>query len=85
MMRFLQTLRYLFRQRSFSTTVMLTLAVGIGATAAIFSVVNAVLLEPLPYPQSDRLIELRHRMENTGARSERRDANVGSRAAARPA
>ncbi len=50
-----QTLRTLARDSGFSTTVILTLALGIGATTAMFSVVNSVLLSPLPYSDPDRL------------------------------
>src|SRR5262245_18898003 len=48
-------LRGLLRQPSFAVVVVITLALGIGASTAIFSVVNAVLLRPLPFPNSDRL------------------------------
>ena len=50
------TLRSLARQPLFYTVVILTLALGVGANAAIFTVVNAVLLRPLPYPDPDRLM-----------------------------
>jgi len=52
-------LRHLARSPSFSILVILTLALGIGATTAIFSVVNGVLLSDLPYPESDRMLRVR--------------------------
>jgi putative ABC transport system permease protein len=50
------SLRMLRRNSGFAAMVILTLALGIGMTTAMFSVVNGVLLKPLPYPDADRLI-----------------------------
>jgi predicted permease len=52
--------RRLLRSPGFTLTAMATLALAIAANAAIFTVVERVVLNPLPYPQSDRLIELDH-------------------------
>src|SRR3984893_4886948 len=51
--------RALLKRPGFSVVVILTLALGIGASTAIFSVVDAVLLRPLPYPSQERLVEVR--------------------------
>ncbi len=51
-------LRRLRKAPGFAATVILTLAIGIGANTAVFSVVNSVLLKPLPYPDSGRLVSL---------------------------
>lgn len=51
-------LRQLARSPAFAAVVVITLALGIGSTTAIFSVVEAVLLRPLPYPESDRIVRL---------------------------
>ena len=50
-------LRTLGRSPLFAVTTVITLAVGIGATTAVFSVVQSVVMSPLPYPDSDRLID----------------------------
>jgi putative ABC transport system permease protein len=53
-------LRGLARRPAFTFAAVLTLALGIGATTAIFSVVYSVLIKPLPYPNADELVRIRH-------------------------
>ena len=66
----LQDIRYgirtLTRQPGFAATAIVTLALGIGATTAIFSVVNAVVLRPMPFDQPDRIVVVTNRNLKTG-------------------
>lgn len=61
-------IRTLLKRPGFSSTAVLTLALGIGATVAIFTVVNAVLLRPLPYPDSEGLHVVWSQNSETGER-----------------
>jgi putative ABC transport system permease protein len=58
-----QILRRLIKAPGFTVTILFTLVIAIGATTAIFAVVNGVLIQPLPFERSDRLIALEHRQE----------------------
>jgi len=61
-----ESLRLLRRQPRFAVIAIVTLALGIGATTAVFSVVNAVLLKPLPFVEPARLVMLWERQPSTG-------------------
>ena len=54
--QFKHLLRRLLRSPMFTLVTVLTIAIGVGANAAIFSVINCVLLKPLPYPDPERLV-----------------------------
>lgn len=67
----LQTIRIAFRQlrkeKAFTLTVLVTLAVCVGANAAIFSVIHTVLLEPLPYEDAERIVVISNSYPGAGA------------------
>jgi predicted permease len=66
MIELCQTVRRLLRAPGFTAIAVLTLAIGIGATTTIFSVINGVLIKPLPFFESERLVSLMHRYGEDG-------------------
>jgi putative ABC transport system permease protein len=61
-----QALRIFHREPAFAATAVVTLALGIGANTALFAIVEATLLRPLPFERADQLVVLRHRDLQTG-------------------
>jgi predicted permease len=62
---FRYAIRTLRRRPGFAAVSLLTLALGVGATTVMFTVINSVLLKPLPYPEPDRLLTLQERTEKS--------------------
>jgi predicted permease len=67
---FRHAIRLLRREPAFMGAAVLTLALGVGANVAVFAVLEAVMLRPLPYPDADEIVLLNHRDQRTGISKE---------------
>ena len=79
------SVRLLSRQRGFALVAILTLALGIGASTAIFSVIDAALLQPLPYPQPEQLVRINLEFTAADGRTDRCGASWNDAPGSRPA
>src|SRR6185295_6432836 len=84
-MRTRHAVRLIRHRPGFVLTVVLSLALGIGANATIFSVVYGVLVQPLPYPHADALIGIFNRLTISGQVYDNADLSPGMFAACRDA
>ena len=67
-----QAIRSLWKAKGFAAIAVATIALGIGANTAVFSVVDAVLLRPLPFKDADRIVTLTH----ANPKRDMRDATI---------
>ena len=74
-------LRLLLKSPGFTAVAVLTLTLGVGANTAIFSVVEGILLRPLPFPHADQLVRIYESPDEIGARSA--SLNLSDRTVAR--